>query len=181
MQLVQPGLEHLPGYAAALRRGWNFIGDGSPAEQLAAISHSPATFLAQMDDPEAKGPPIRLSDGSMVTRLPSFHRFLWDGEFCGIIGLRWQPGTPALPVTCPGHIGYGVVPWKRLRGYATLALANILPDARRVGLPHVDVVTTAENVASQHVATANGGTLVESYRDPRLRDGALMLRFRIVL
>lgn len=89
MQLVQPGLGHLPGYAAALRRGWNFIGDASPDEQLAAIARSPASFLAQMDDPEAKGPPIRLSDGSPVPRLPGLHRFLWDG--CEVTpNRRWR-------------------------------------------------------------------------------------------
>ena len=59
---------------------------------------------------------------------------MWDGEFCGSIGFRWQPGTSALPPYCLGHIGYSVVPWKQRRGYATKALALLLPDARKEGL-----------------------------------------------
>ena len=44
---------------------------------------------------------------------------MWDGEFCGSIGFRWQPGTTDLPRHVLGHIGYSVVPWKRRLGYAT--------------------------------------------------------------
>jgi predicted acetyltransferase len=40
---------------------------------------------------------------------------MWDGDFAGAINLRWQPGTAELPPHCLGHIGYGVVPWKRGR------------------------------------------------------------------
>ena len=56
---------------------------------------------------------------------------MWDGEFCGSIGFRWQPGTSTLPPYVLGHIGYAVVPWKRGRGYATQALALLLPEARK--------------------------------------------------
>jgi len=35
---------------------------------------------------------------------------MWDGEFCGQIAFRWQPGTEALPPHCLGHVGYSVVP-----------------------------------------------------------------------
>jgi predicted acetyltransferase len=52
---------------------------------------------------------VALPDGTMVPRLPGFWRWLWDGEFCGSIQFRWQPGTPDLPPTCLGHIGYSVV------------------------------------------------------------------------
>jgi len=41
---------------------------------------------------------------------------MWDDEFAGSIGFRWQPGTSALPPHCLGHIGYAVVPWKQGRG-----------------------------------------------------------------
>ena len=79
-------------------------------EDLSRIYADAAAFLASMEDREAKGPPVTLPDGSTARRLPGFKRWLWDGEFCGSIGLRWQPGTTALPPHCLGHIGYAVVP-----------------------------------------------------------------------
>src|SRR6188472_3797442 len=140
MQLVRPGPEHLTSYVAALERGWsadNERGVEAAREELSRIQADAAAFLASMEDREAKGPPIALPDGSTAKRLPSFRRWLWDGEFCGSIGLRWQPGTTALPPHCLGHIGYAVVPWKRRRGYATAGLAEMLKSARAEGLRYV--------------------------------------------
>ena len=69
--------------------------------------------MALLDDREAKRGPVTLPDGSQVPRLPGYRRWMWDGEFCGSIGFRWQPGTSALPPYVLGHIGYSVVPWKQ--------------------------------------------------------------------
>ena len=85
---------------------------------------------------------------------------MWDGEFAGSIGFRWRPGTTDLPPYCLGHIGYGVVPWKQRRGYATRALANLLPLAKQEGLPFVAITTDTHNVPSQRVILANGGVFV---------------------
>jgi predicted acetyltransferase len=106
---------------------------------------------------------------------------MWDGEFCGAIGFRWQPGTTDLPPYCLGHIGYSVVPWKQRRGYATLALRLILPLARAEGLPFVELTTDAANIASRRVIEANGGVLIERFRKPAVYGGAESLRFRILV
>ena len=106
---------------------------------------------------------------------------MWDGEFCGVIGLRWQPGTEALPPYCLGHIGYAVVPWKQRRGYATLALGAMLADARAEGLRHVEITTGPDNVASQRVITANGGVLVEEFITPATLGSKRELRYRVLL
>ena len=82
-------------------------------EELAKIAEDPAAFVASLDDREAKAGPVTLPDGSKVPRLPGYRRWMWDGEFCGSIGFRWQKGTSALPPYVLGHIGYAVVPWKR--------------------------------------------------------------------
>ena len=119
MELVVPSLACLDGYADALRRGWsadNIRLDAAAREELDRIAADPQAFVASLDDREAKGGPITLPDGSTVARLPGFRCWMWDGAFCGSIGLRWQPGTGALPPHVLGHIGYAVVPWKRGRG-----------------------------------------------------------------
>ena len=183
MQLVRPGPEHLASYVAALERGWsadNERGVEAAREELFRIQADAAAFLASMEDREAKGPPITLPDGSAAKRLPGFRRWLWDGEFCGSIGLRWQPGTTALPPHCLGHIGYAVVPWKQRLGYAKSALRLILPEAKAVGLPYVEITTDPDNIASQRVIEANGGIFVEHFIKPQQFGCKPGLRFRIM-
>ncbi len=183
MDLVQPTREHLASYVDALRRGWSSDTQRPNAgiEELARIEADPSAFLAEQTDPEGRGPPVTLPDGSLVPRLPSYHLWMWDGEFAGSINFRWQTGTTALPPYCLGHIGYGVVPWKRGRGYATRALGLILPLAREQGLPFVELTTDVTNVESQRVILRNGGELFERFTKPASSGGAEGLRFRIQL
>jgi predicted acetyltransferase len=184
MRLVWPAWEFLPAYVAALERGWspdNLRGTEAAQDELARIAADPDAFLASRVDREAAGAPIPLLDGTTVPRLPGYFRWMWDGEFCGSIGFRWQPGTEALPPHCLGHIGYSVVPWKRGRGYARQALGEMLQDARAEGLRWVELTTPAENVPSQRVILANGGVLVEEFITPPAVGGRLELRYRIDL
>ncbi|MFN5028890.1 MAG: GNAT family N-acetyltransferase [Burkholderiales bacterium] len=183
MQLIRPTNIHLESYIAALERGWSAdnLRPEAAKEELASIRTDAAGFLAGMEDREAKGSPITLPDGTKVKRLPGFRRWLWDGEFCGSINLRWQDGTPELPPHCLGHIGYAVVPWKQRLGYATLALAQILPEAKSIGLPYVEITTDLENIASQKVIVANGGVLVEHFTKGPQYGSKPSLRFRITL
>lgn len=183
MQLVRPNQSHLPSYVAALERGWSAdnLRLEAAREELARIRLDAAAFLASMEDRDAEGPPVKLPDGSVVDRLPGFRRWRWDGEFCGSLGLRWQKDTAALPPHCLGHVGYSVVPWKQGRGYAKAALARLLPEARSIGLPWVEITTDPDNVASQRVILANGGVLVERFTKPAQYGNTPGLRFRIAI
>jgi len=183
MQLVWPAAPYLPAYVRALQQGWSpdNLRPEAAREHLDRIAENQDRFLSEQIDREAKGPTVVLPDGSTVPRLPGYSRWMWDGDFCGTINLRWQPGTGELPPYCLGHIGYSVVPWKRRRGYATRALGLLLPQARDEGLEHVELVTEAGNTASRRVIEANGGELVERFRKPAVHGGAESLRFRIVL
>jgi predicted acetyltransferase len=184
MELVWPASEHLESYKAALLSGWsadNVRGAVAAEEELQRIEADPVAFLASMVDREATGEAVKLPDGSLVARLPGFRRWLWDGEFCGVIGFRWQPGTEELPSHCLGHIGYAVVPGKRSRGYASKALADTLPLAKAEGLSFVELTTDPDNVASQRVIEKNGGVLVERFDKPAQFGGTAGLRYRISL
>jgi predicted acetyltransferase len=183
MQIVRPTGSHLPSYISALERGWSPDTSRPEAgsEELVLIQADAEAFIASLEDREAKGAPIKLPDGSLVSRLPGFHRWMWDGEFCGSIGLRWQLGTPSLPPHCLGHIGYAVVPWKQGRGYAKAALAQLLPEAKAIGLPFVEITTDPENIASQRTILGNGGVLVEKFTKPPQSGSKPGLRYRISL
>jgi predicted acetyltransferase len=184
MKRVWPSREYLPSYVAALKRGWspdNIRGGVAAQEELERIATNPDAFLTSLVDREGTGAPISLPDGTTAPRLPGYRRWLWDGEFCGSIGLRWQCGTEALPPHCLGHIGYAVVPWKQRRGYATRALHEVLREAKAEGLRYVEITTAPDNVASLRVIEANGGVLVEEFITPSALGGRQALRYRVNL
>ena len=184
VQLLRPSADLLPGYVDALRRGWspdNVRGKATADEHLARITMDSTAFLDSLHDPEGRGAPVTLPDGSQVQRLPGFIRWIWDGEYCGSIGLRWRPGTSELPDYVPGHVGYSVVPWKSGRRYATRALALILPEARAQGLAWIELATDPDNLPSQRVILANAGALLGGYTKPESYGGGEGLRFRIAL
>ena len=196
MELLRPAPEHLAGYCAALAQGWspNTTRPEAAQEALQAIEADAEAYLATTHDPEGLGPPVTLPDGSQVPRLPGVVRWMWDEAgmsgmsgvsrdegFCGVISLRWPKNLGPLPPHVLGHIGYAVVPWKQRRGHATQALGLLLPLARALGLPHVELTTDTDNLPSQRVITANRGVLVEAFTKPAAFGGAPGLRFRIDL
>jgi len=183
MELVRPAAEHLESYLVALDR---VSAMDEPffkmyQRELAEIAEDSASFLESLDDLEARRPPIELPNGSIIPRIPSITRWMWDGEVCGSAQLRWLPKTTDLPPYCLGHISYAVFPWKRQMGYASAALAQILPSARDLGMEFVEVVADVENVLSQKVIVRNGGKLVEEFMKPVLSGGGQAFRYRISL
>ncbi len=189
LSLITPTHSHVASYVDALQRGWSANNERPQAaarEERESIATDVDAFLALCDNPQGGGPPVNMLDGTQVERLPSMRRWLWDADgFAGTIQLRWQlgPSGPVaeLPPYCLGHIGYGVVPWKQRRGYATRALALILPEALALGLPHVEITTDPSNTGSQKVIEANGGVLLEHFTKPAQFGSKPALRYRIAL
>jgi predicted acetyltransferase len=177
LRLLPPALDLLDGYSDALRRGWsaNNLRDTS-TEELAAIAAGPERFLAVLRG-EVSGS-VLLPDGRDVPRLPGFTRWMWDGEFCGAVNLRYLPGRQDLPAHVTGHVGYAVVPWKRRRGYATQALGVLLPLAAAVGLGWLDATVDPDNEPSRRVLLAHGATQIGTHGSADGQGGQRLL-FRI--
>src|SRR5258708_1535193 len=155
LALIPPSLELLPRYAAALATGWSpSTTENVSARQLAALNQDATAFLRELTRRDGTA---KLADGRVVPRLPGPVFWIWDGDFCGSINLRYAPGTHVLPDHVSGHIGYSIVPWRQRLGYASRALALLLPHARAVGLERVLLTCDFDNVGSQKVILGNGG------------------------
>ena len=61
------------------------------------------------------------------------------------------------------------------------ALALLLPEARRLGLPYVELTADPDNLPSQRVITNNGGVLVRRFRKEPAYGDVEALLFRIAL
>jgi predicted acetyltransferase len=176
LRLVAPNLAWLAQYEAALAAGWSPDTERDvSADQLAALRCDPHAFLAELTRQDGM---IVVASVRVVPRLPSRVYWLDDGEFCGVTNLRFALGSDALPDYISGHIGYAVVPWKRRRGYATRALALLLPVASAVGLKRVEITCDDDNEASRRVVLNNRGELTGTRLAP---GGKTKLVFRIDL
>jgi predicted acetyltransferase len=128
--------------------------------------HNPAVDVARSDfrrflarlEQEARGEGLRAGFVAQTT----FWAFVSDRPV-GIAKVRHEL-TDALRLT-GGHIGYGIRPSARGRGYGTMILASALAEARGIGVGRILITINTENVASIRVAEANGGLL------ERIHDG----------
>ena len=66
-----------------------------------------------------------------------------------------------------GHIGYGIAPQYRGKGYGKELLRLLLAEAQKRGIDRVLITVHADNEASRKVALANGGVITEQ-TDERL-------------
>ncbi len=183
MLLRPPDLAGLPGYLAALRRGWTPDGDHDPegaGRLVARVEADPQGFITALSRPEGGGPPVRLDDGRLVPRLAHVRYWIWQGAYCGDFNLRWQPGGSELPPYCDGHVGYAVVPWARGRGLAAAALREATVIARGHGLAWLELSMDAANLASIRTAEAAGARLEGEYMAAE-QGGVLARRYRLLV
>jgi len=79
------------------------------------------------------------------------------GELVGRVSIRHRLNDFLMRVG--GHIGYGVVPDHRRKGYGAQILAAALPLARSLGIEHALLTCDDDNVASIKIIEGNGGVL----------------------
>jgi predicted acetyltransferase len=141
-----------------------------PEPGFAGVTYSrqtladPGTFAEFCDYTTALADPRTPRPPAWVTGT-----YLWmvvDDTVVGRVSLRHEL-TPWL-LEVGGHIGYCVRPSARRRGYATAALAEVLPVAAELGIDPALVTCDVDNLGSRTVIEANGGVL-EDVRNGKLR------------
>ena len=80
-----------------------------------------------------------------------------DEKIIGTIQLRYELSD--FLRNYGGHIGYGIRPSERRKGYGAEQLALVLEEARRIGLDRVMITCNKENRGSAAVILRNGGVL----------------------
>lgn len=86
-----------------------------------------------------------------------------NDKLVGILSVRFD--LPDELVQKYGHIGYGVKPSERQKGYATKMLRYALDECRKLGLNKVVLGCYKDNVASAKTIMKNGGKLVREVDD----------------
>ena len=82
-----------------------------------------------------------------------------DERLIGTFNLRLNL-TKSLDDNFAGHIGYGIRPSERRKGYATQGLKLILDVCREKGMNFVRLGCYSENIGSKNTIIKNGGRLI---------------------
>ncbi|TQK44589.1 putative acetyltransferase [Streptomyces sp. SLBN-118] len=159
-QLVTPEVRFRVSFVEAMRedvaRG-EFFGDTLIRElrEYGGTWHEPdgfARYVAAIREEELEEG--RRPEGFVPA---SWYWYVDGGTYLGRIQIRHRL-TPFLR-EAGGHIGYGVRPGARRKGYATAMLRDALPCARSLGLDRVLLTCDTTNTASRKVIEANHGIL----------------------
>lgn len=89
--------------------------------------------------------------------VPSSHYFLIDGkdQIIGMVDIRHELNEFLRNIG--GHIGYGILPSERKKGYATYMLKEVLTKCKEIQIDQVLITCDEDNVGSAKVIMNNGG------------------------
>jgi predicted acetyltransferase len=150
IRLIEPTLEWEREYAAFLRE---YVESGDKDYNISISGASDAAALIRQLQDHARG--VGLPEGWVPAS--TYWLVSAEGRILGQLGLRHRL-TPALE-DFGGHIGYGVRPGERKKGYGVKILALTLEKARAMGLKRVLITCDPANIASARIIQTNGGWL----------------------
>ncbi len=160
LQLVEPTESLRDAYVAFVRE-FNAEGNDYISARWQDIERSFPAFVQRLLE-HARG--IGLPAGWVPA---SSYWLVHEGRVLGECGLR-HALTDFLR-DFGGHIGYGVRPCERRKGYATFMLRAMMARAREMGMERVLVTCAATNVASAGVIEKCGGILESETYSPNAR------------
>lgn len=108
--------------------------------------------------------------------VPSSTYWLVDEEQKVVGAVNIRHGLTEKLLNCGGHIGYGIRPSERRKGYATAILALALQKTEELGIDRVLVCCDKENIGSERTILKNGGVFESEFIED---DGNVVRRFWI--
>ena len=172
VRLAEPGLEYRDDIAAFR------------AEAMADAAHIPGgSGLESFEDPaawidhcRALTDPATLPPGYVAAEEWMLLRGA-QNRILGLVNIRLSIDDDYLR-EYGGHIGYGVRPSERRKGYASQMLALALERCRELGIDKALVTCDKDNVASAKTILKNGGLLGDEYAED---NGNIIQRYWITL
>ena len=157
IELVRPGPEHERAAAEYLEEhfaaGERDLHGASLLEKQASYGDWLA-FLDKTSDSRTAGPDWVPASTFFAVRQN-------DGRVVGVINVRHE--LNAFLRSYGGHIGYGVRPSERRKGYAGEMLRQALEYCRTLGLQEVMLSCDKDNLASAATIRSNGGELEKEF------------------
>ncbi len=126
-------------------------------------------YLAELEVPED-------NDRGLVPDTALFCLDKDQNIFLGAVNIRHRLNQRLL--TDGGHIGDGIRPTQRRKGYATAMIALALDECRKLGLRRVLMCCNADNIGSARSIQKNGGMLENEIIS---KDGDVVQRYWIAL
>jgi predicted acetyltransferase len=157
LQLTKPTAEHEASYRSFLKE----FQDRNEPLIPAVLETAAPTFAALLERLDKDDRGIDLPEGFVPATM--YWLINRDNEIVAIGHLRHRL-TPALEF-CGGHIGYGVRPSQRGKGYASELLHRMLQVCKSMGIEQVLMTCDKRNKASARVITKNGGIFDKEYPD----------------
>ncbi|MEV5029792.1 GNAT family N-acetyltransferase [Paenibacillus sp. LPE1-1-1.1] len=136
------------------------------------ISKEPADFQGMLQFLEANESGENLPKGWVPDS--TFWLVAGDERIVGAVNIRHALTEKLL--NSGGHIGYGIRPSDRRKGYAGKLLGLALVEARKLGIRKVLVVCDESNLASERTILRNGGVPDTPYTE---ENGNVIKRFWI--
>lgn len=119
---------------------------------------------------------LKTREAGLGNRVPNTNYLLVNDEerVVGMVNIRHALNEYMRQVG--GHIGYGIRPSERRKGYATLLLNEALKRTDELGITSVLITCNEDNIGSATVIQNNGGIEDESFLE---QDGTIVRRFWI--
>lgn len=136
------------------------------------VEKDPANFLEMLQFLQENELGVNLPEGWVPTS--TYWLVTADSRVAGAVNIRHRLNERLL--NSGGHIGYGIRPSERHKGYATELLKQSLLRVRELGIQKALVVCDATNVGSEKTIRKNGGVEDTVYRES---NGNVIKRFWI--